>query len=163
MEITEKKKITDKKDGGVRKRVILYYPEAVDGGKAGRRINRFISDIISTLKKDAERASFVYVRCGYEKHNESPLSFLFELELYGKDGVYRHAPFSVTFGEDGRALPLCKSKKEIKEIKRRFKERGINISSRALKYSYYIKDGKTVCYAAPENDRRAKNQLITVS
>jgi len=161
MTITEKREFDDKKDGGIRKRVILYYPFIEDGGKAGGRINRFIGDIILQIKKDAEKASFAYVRLTFKTKCIDPCSFLFEVEKYGAGGVYSYSPFSVSFDAYGRAAPCRADKKTVREITRKFKERGIKISSRELKYSYFITDGKTVFYGAPKSDGRAKKALFT--
>ena len=158
MEYENIKEVSDKTINGVRRRVIINYPR-LSGGKACGRINRFIGDIIIQIKKDAEKASFAYVRLTYKIKSEYPYSFLFETEKYGAGGVYSYIPFSVSFDEDGYALICRADKKTVKEMRRKFKERGIKISSRELKYSFYINDGKTVFYGAPRPDGRAKKVI----
>ena len=67
MDISEKREITEDRDGGIRKRVILYYPYAEGEGKAAKRVNGFVFDLIQKIKKDAEKAPFVYIKLTYKK------------------------------------------------------------------------------------------------
>jgi hypothetical protein len=159
MDIENIKEVSDKTKDGVRRRVIMNYPRAVDG-KAADKINKFISDIIKRYKKSAENAPLcTYNKLTYKIFSFDPLSVCFEAERYGQK--YKYVVFSVTFSPDGRAVPFLPDKKEIKAIKKRFLSQGVKISYRSIRYSYYIKDGKTVIYQKRKNTKRDIIKIIS--
>ena len=158
VDITDNK--TDK-DGDIRRRILISYPQLTGDGKTEKRINGFIINIVKEYKKNAAKASlYTYHKLKYRVCSRDPLSLFFESESRG-DGRFSYDPFSVTFSADGYAVPLLLDKAKIRKTKRYFSDNGIRLSRRNIKYSYYLNNGKdTVIYAKKPDNHRAKRSVI---
>ena len=162
MKITDIADNTVDKDGEIKRRILINCPQTDGNTKAEIRINRFIQKIAEEYKKDASAASlYTYNRLKYKVCSSAPLSLFFEDERMGAEGLFSYRPFSVTFSDDGYAVPLLLDKTKRRGVKKFFAVYGIRLSRRDMKYSYYLNnDGETVIYAKKPENRRAKRSVI---
>ncbi len=162
MKITDIADNTIDKDGEIKRRVLINYPQTDGETKAEIRINSFIQKIADEYKKDASGTSlYTYNRLRYRICRLEPLSLFFEDERMGAEGLFSYRPFSVTFSADGYAIPLSLDKTKRRGAKKFFAELGLHIRYRDLRYSYYVTESnQTVIYAAPPPSRRAKRSVI---
>lgn len=161
MDITDIEDNTADKKGEIKYRTFINYPRISNGGKAEKRINGFIKRIMENYKKDTAKASlYTYNRLKYKICCPDPLSLLFESEHRGKDGLFSYSLFSVTFSDDGYAMPLSLDRSTAHSAKKFFKSYGVRMSVRNMKYSYYLtENNQAVIYAKTPSDRRAKRSV----
>ena len=162
MKITDTADNTFDKDGEIKRRILINYPQTDGETKAELRINGFIQKIVDEYKKDASDTSLhTYNRLKYRICRLEPLSVFFEDERMGADGLFSYTPLSVTFSEHGYAVPLLLDKTKRRGAKTFFAKRGLHIRYRDMKYSYYVTESdQTVIYAAPPPSRRTKREVI---
>ena len=138
MDITDTADNITNTDSEIKRRVLINYPQITGDGKAEKRMNAFIAKVVEEYKKNAAKASlYTYHRLKYRICSTSPLSLLFECEHRGKDGLFSYSLFSVTFSDDGYAVPLLLDKTTVRDAKKFFSGYDIKLSRRDMKYSYY--------------------------
>lgn len=129
-------------------RLRLRYPEICGDDKCAERINKTIEKIISEYKAAALRDKvYTYHDLKYRVKSTEPFSVLFENTKKGPDSAFSYRVFSITFDKNGRAAPLDLEKTNKKAAKKYFRSYGIKLYRKALRFSYYIENGKFVIYA----------------
>ena len=112
------------------------------------------------LKQKARSAAFR--RLGFRVTSTDPVSVLFFSEEKYGDGRRSFYPFSLTFGGDGRAAPLTRTRNERAKIRRGFAAGGVKIKNSVMKYSYFISENEPYIYA-PLPGGRGAGRLFTLS